>query len=365
MTAVSPRAGILNIKPHMIDASPVEVPEVRIEIASNESALGPAPSAVAAAQQAMASIERYPDHGPERLAEAIGSTFELDPAKIVCGHGSDDLLARIARAYLSPGDELVHSVHGYQKIPNYAYANDARPIVAADSEFRADVDSILACVNRRTRVVMLANPDNPTGSYVSGVEVRRLLAGLRPDILLVLDSAYAEYVQATDYEVASRLVDEFDNVVMTRTFSKVFGLAGMRIGWLYGPPAIADVVKRIGATFPLTSPGVSAAIAALGDEDHTNRVLEHNRIWKQWLAEQLENLGLRIYPSETNFLLVRFPDPAKSAAAANDYLQRRGILARRFPAADFQDCIRFTVGLENEMQATVSALQEFMAKTGR
>jgi len=365
MTAVSPRAGILSIKPHMIDASFVEAPELRINIASNESALGPGASAIAAAQQAMVSIERYPDHGPERLGEAIGSTFELDPEKIVCGHGSDDLLARIARAYLSPGDELVHSVHGYQKIPNYAYANDARPIVAADSEFRADVDSILACVNERTRIVMLANPDNPTGSYVSGAELRRLLAGLRPDILLVLDSAYAEYVQAADYEVASRLVDAFENVVMTRTFSKVFGLAGMRVGWLYGPPAIVDVIKRIGATFPLTSPGVSAAIAALGNEDHTHRVLEHNRIWKQWLAERLENLGLHIYPSEANFLLARFPDPAKSAPAANDYLRRRGILARQFPAADFQDCIRFTIGFENEMQATVAALQEFMGNADR
>ena len=365
MTAVIPRPGILNIKPHMIDASFVEAPESLINIASNESALGPGPSAIAAAQQAMLSIERYPERGPERLAEAIGSTFDLDPAKIVCGHGSDDLLARVARAYLSPGDELVHSIHGYQKIPNYAHANDACPIVAADSEFRADVDSILACVNERTRIVMLANPDNPTGSYVSGAELRRLLAGLRADILLVLDSAYAEYVQAADYELASRLVDAFENVVMTRTFSKVFGLAGMRVGWLYGPAAIVDVIKRIGSTFPLASPGVSAAIAALGNEEHTNRVLEHNRIWKQWLAEQLENLGLCIYPSEANFLLVRFPDMAKSAPAANDYLRRRGILARRFPAADFQSCIRFTIGFEHEMQATVAAMREFMGETVR
>ena len=361
MTAVSPRPGILNIKPHMIDSSFIEAQGSLINIASNESALGPGPSAIAAAQTAMSSIERYPDHGPERLAEAIGSRFELDPANIVCGHGSDDLLARVARAYLSPGDELVHSIHGYQKVPNYAHANDARPIVAADSEFRADVDSILACVTERTRIVMLANPDNPTGSYVSGAELRRLLAGLRADILLVLDSAYAEYVQAADYEIASRLVDAFENVVMTRTFSKVFGLAGMRIGWLYGPPAIVDVIKRIGSTFPLSSPGVSAAIAALANEDHTNRVLEHNRIWKQRLSEQLEYLGLRVYPSEANFLLARFPDTAKSAPAASDYLQRRGILARRFPAADFQECIRFTIGFENEMETTVAALQEFMA----
>ena len=365
MTAVSPRPGILNIKPHMIDASFVEAPESLINIASNESALGPGPSAITAAQQAMVSIERYPDHGPERLAEIIGKTFDLDPVKIVCGHGSDDLLARVARAYLAPGNELVHSIHGYQKVPNYAHANDALPIAAADSEFRADVDSILACVNDRTRIVMLANPDNPTGSYVSGTEVRRLLAGLRSDIVLVLDCAYAEYVEAADFEGASTIVDEFNNVVMTRTFSKIFGLAGMRIGWLYGPAAIVDVIKRIGTTFPLSAPGVSAAIAALGDEDHTNRVRKHNRIWKQWFAEQLENLGLRVYPSETNFLLVRFPDTPKSAPAANDYLRRRGILARQFPAADFQNCIRFTIGLEDEMEATVAALREFMKNTDR
>ena len=241
---------------------------------------------------------------------------------------------------------------------------DLRPVAAADCEFRADIDSILACVNERTRIVMLANPDNPTGTYISGGDVRRLLAGLRPNILLVLDSAYAEYVEADDYEVASKLVDEFENVVMTRTFSKIFGLAGMRVGWFYGPPAIADVIKRIGSTFPLSAPGISAAIAALEDEDHTHRVLEHNRVWKQWLAKQCVDLGLRVYPSETNFLLVRFPDAAKPASAANDYLRLQGILARRFPAADFQDCVRFTIGFEDEMKATVAALREFIGEAG-
>jgi histidinol-phosphate aminotransferase len=362
MTAVSPRLGIQKIKPHMIDASFSEAPETLINISSNESALGPGANAIVAAQQALLSIERYPEHDPEQLAKAIGSTFDLDPVMIVCGHGSDELLARIARAYLSPGDELAYSIHGYQKFPNYAHANDAHPVAAADCEYRADVDSILACVNERTRIVMLANPDNPTGSYVSGVEVRRLLAGLRPDILLVLDSAYAEYVDTTDYEDAAGLVGEFENVVMTRTFSKIFGLAGMRVGWLYGPPAVADVIRRIGTTFPLSAPGIAAAIAAMGDEDHTHRVLEHNRIWKQWLAEQLGKMGLRVYPSETNFLLVQFPDGARPASAANDHLRRKGILARRFPAADFQDCIRFTIGLEDEMVATVASLQEFMGK---
>lgn len=364
MTAVGPRPGILNIKPHMMDASFDEAPEAVINIASNENALGPGTDAIAAAQRAMLCIERYPEHGPDQLAVAIGRAFDLDPAKVVGGHGSDDLLSRIARAYLSPGDELVYSVHGYQKVPNYAHANDARPVAAADSEFRADIDSILACVNERTRIVMLANPDNPTGSYISGGDVRRLLAGLRPNILLVLDSAYAEYVEAADYEVASKLVDEFENVVMTRTFSKIFGLAGMRVGWLYGPPAIADVIKRIGSTFPLSAPGISAAIAALGDEDHTHRVLEHNRVWKQWLAGQCRDLGLRVYPSETNFLLVRFPDAAKPASAANDHLRRQGILARRFTAADFQDCVRFTIGFEDEMKATVAALREFIGEAG-
>jgi histidinol-phosphate aminotransferase len=345
----------------MVDASFSGVGKGQlINVASNESALGASQHAVAAAKEAAETIERYPDNAPERLAEKIGEVFSLDPSRIACGFGSDDLLSRIARAYLSPGDELIYSVNGYQKCPNYAYANDARPVAAPDNNFRADVDAILDCVTDRTRVVMLANPDNPTGSHISGEEVRRLRERLPECTLLVVDSAYAEYAEAPDYEPATKLVDEHDNVVMTRTFSKVFGMAGLRIGWLYGSSDLVDVIKRIGITFPISGPALAAATAALDDTTHLENVLAHNRTWRQWFRGEVRRLGLHPYPSETNFVLVRFDDPAKPAVEAEAFLRRRSIVARRFGAPNFRDCVRFTIGLEHEMRSIVDVLAEYL-----
>lgn len=331
-----------------------------INVSSNENALGASLHAIAAAREAAEKMERYPDHGPERLAEKIGATFSLDPVRIVCGFGSDDLLARIARAYLSPGDELIYSVNGYQKFPNYAHANDARPVAAPDNGFRADIGAILDGVTGRTRVVMLANPDNPTGSHISGEEVRQLRERLPECVLLVVDSAYAEYAEAPDYEVADKLVDQYDNVVMTRTFSKVFGMAGLRVGWLYGSPDLVDAIKRIGVTFPISGPALAAATAALDDKAHFENVLAYNRVWRQWFCDEVTRLGLHPYPSETNFVLVRFDDPAKTAVGAEEFLRGRNIIARRFGAPDFRDCVRFTMGLEREMRTIVHVLADYL-----
>ena len=262
MPALNPRPGLLNIRPHMITPQGGAV-RPKICIASNESAFGASPKAYRAAEAAVRDLERYPEEGPDKLAAAIAESQSLDIDRIACGPGSDDLLSRLARAYLRAGDELIHSVNGYQKIPNYAHANDAVPVSAPDRDFTADVDALLAAVTPHTRMVMLANPDNPTGSLVTAEEIRRLRAGLPGGVLLVLDSAYAEYVDRPDYERPDRLVEAFDNIVMTRTFSKIYGLAGARVGWLYGPPAVVDAVKRIGSTFPLSSLSLAAALAAL------------------------------------------------------------------------------------------------------
>lgn len=361
MASVSPRPGILKIRPHMVDVTFSGIGEGQpINVSSNENALGASPHAVAAAKEAAEKMARYPDNGPERLAEKIGERFSLDPARIVCGFGSDDLLARIARAYLSPGDELIYSVNGYQKFPNYAYANDARPVSAPDNGFRADIDAILDGVTDRTRVVMLANPDNPTGSHISGAEVRQLRERLPGHALLVVDSAYAEYAEAADYELPVGLVDQYDNVVMTRTFSKIFGMAGLRVGWLYGSPGLVDAIKRIGVTFPISGPALAAAMAALDDKAHFENVLAYNRVWRQWFRDEVKRLGLHPYPSETNFVLVRFDDPAKTAVRAEEFLRRRNIVARRFGAPDFRDCVRFTIGLEQEMRSIIHVLADYL-----
>jgi histidinol-phosphate aminotransferase len=357
---LKPRDGILNIKPHMVATPAGDASTTRVYLHSNESALGPSPGALAAARASLDSIERYPEDGTARLEAAIGAAFGLDPKRIVCGHGSDELLGRLARAYLNPGDELIHCVHGYLKFPNYAHAMAARPVAAADADFRASVEGMLACVTPRTRVVMLANPDNPTGTYLDGREIRRLHAGLPDNVLLVLDSAYAEYVAATDYELPVALIDDSQNVVMTRTFSKIFGLAGMRLGWLYGPPAVVDVMRRLSITFPVSAPAAAAGIAAVGDSAHRDRVFAHNRDVRTGFAQRLTDLGLHVYPSQANFVLVRFDDAARPAQAAYQYLFEHGIVARMLASPDYRNMVRITIGLEPEMRAAAAALRDYL-----
>jgi histidinol-phosphate aminotransferase len=362
MATVEPRPGIRKIRAHMINAPAMAQPT--INIASNESAYGASPRAQEAAVAAVGGLARYPENGPEQLAAALAKAYSLDEARIACGHGSDDLLARVSRVFLRGGDELIYSVNGYQKIPNYAHANDAAPVAAADRNFTADVDAILAAVTQRTRIVMIANPDNPTGSLLTAAEVRRLHAGLPDDVLLVLDSAYAEYVDTPDYELPDRLVEKTDNIVMTRTFSKIHGLAGGRVGWLYGAPRLVDFVKRVGSTFPLSGVSLAAALAALADRDHTRHVRDETLRVRRAFSDRLRRLGLEVFPSQTNFVLVRFPDPSRRAETADLHLMSKGIQARRFAAPGFADCVRFTIGLESEMEATARALEDFIKMEG-
>ena len=341
----------------MLFASGDELPQPRIAIDSNESAFGPSRHAVDAIVGSARLSARYAVGADAALCAALARKLSLDESRIVVGHGSDDLLARLARAYLRPGDELICSRHGYQKIPNYAFANDATPVLALDRDFTADVDSIVDCVTDRTRMVMLANPDNPTGTWLSGAEVRRLRDELRSDILLVLDSAYLEYIDAEDFEDPTALVEERENVVMTRTFSKIYGLAGVRIGWLYGSHRVADSTRRIGLTFPVSNLAFEAAMAALEDSGHARMVFEQNAEIKSEFISRLRNLGLHVYPSQTNFVLVRFP--GGDAVHAFQNLLAQGIFARRLASEAFIDCIRFTIGLAGEMEAVAYALERF------
>ncbi len=360
MSSLSPKQGIDRIKPHMLSEQAEGLPPVSIALNSNESTFGPSPLAVSAFQAAASGLERYLENPGSLLAPALAESFDLDPGRIAIGQGSDDLLARLARAYLGPDTEFLRSVNGYLKTPNYAHANNAVAIAAPDDDLTASVDGILGCVNDRTRIVYLANPENPAGTYLSGSEIRRLHAGLPDHVLMVLDCAYEEYVDAPDYEPGHRLVEDADNVVMTRTFSKIFGLAGARIGWMYGPPGIVDTVNRIGLTFPVSTAGVAAARAALEDTPHLRHVFSENRRLREKMTRVLSDLGLQVYPSQTNFILVRFNDPARSAEAAAAALRRRGIAVRRFASPAYRDCIRITLGRESELDAAVQAIASYI-----
>ena len=361
MAALLPRPGVLEIDPYVPGKSWLAGGGRIIRLASNESALGPSPRAVAAFEQAAAELGRYPDGASTELRQAIGARFGLDPARIVCGSGSDELVGLLGRAFAGPGDEVLYSQYGFLMYPIVARSVGARSVTAPETELRADVDALLGKVTAKTRLVFLANPNNPTGSYVPRDEVKRLRVGLPGDVLLVLDAAYAEYVTAEDYSSGVELVDAGDNVVMTRTFSKLFGLASLRIGWAYCPPGVVDVLNRLRNPFNVTGPAQAAGTAAVEDVEFADKVRAHNNLWLPWLADRLSALGLHVYPSIANFVLVRFPaGPGRDAEAANGFLNDKGIIVREVAGYGLPDCLRITVGLEEEMRAVVDALAEFV-----
>ena len=360
MAPPSSRKGLLNIKPHMETARDRLLAPISVNLASNESALGPGTLAIEAGKASMAAPERYAEDAPVELAGALGRRFLLDTDRIVVGHGSDDLLARLARAYLEPGSELLRSRNGYLKVPNYAHANDATPVNASDVDFKASVDGLLSCITPRTRMVYVANPDNPSGTYLTADELAELHQAIPSDVMLVVDAAYEEYVDAPDFMPAADLVDRAENVVMTRTFSKIFGLAGLRVGWLYGPAAICDAVRRIGLTFPISVPALASATAALADRAHTEMVFRQNRKLRTETAARLAGLGLRVFPSQGNFLLVEFPGTDVSARLVHDRLRARGIAVRRFVSPAFDRCIRITLGHESEVRLALEHIDRFL-----
>ena len=361
LTGPMPRPGLRDIDFYMVGISKLPGFERVVKLSSNESPLGASPLALAAAAAALREAHCYPEVGTERLQEALAARFGLDAAGIAFGPGSDELLTRLVNTYAGPGDEVIHSAHAYMQFPIYATLAGAHPVAAPDDDFRHSVDSILGRVSDRTRVVIVANPDNPSGTHISGSEVRRLRAGLPDRVLLIVDAAYEEYASANDYESATRLVDDSGKVVVTRTFSKIFGLAGLRLGWCYGSRDTVDLLNRIGPSFPVNVAAHAAGLAALADEAHTREVLAHNARWIAYFSAELTDMGLHVYPSQTNFVLVRFPESgAKSALAADAYLNGEGIIPRRFAVPDFEDKLRFTVGHDWEMAKTAAALRAFL-----
>lgn len=331
------------------------------KLSSNETPLGPSPLAIAAFRSVAEHLALYPDGSAWRLREAIGRRYGLDAAQIICGNGSDDILALLAHAYLRPGDEGLHTRHGFLEYAIAIRAAGATAVAADETDFTADVDRLLSKVTPRTKVVFLANPNNPTGTYVPFSEVKRLQAGLPADILLVLDAAYAEYVTRNDYAAGIELAATCENVVMTRTFSKIYGLANLRLGWAYGPAHVIDAVNRIRAPFNVNGAAMEAGIAALADTAHTEQAVAHNRRWLPWLAEQIAALEVKVTPSVGNFLLLHFPRAAgRTAKEADAYLTSRGFVLRAVGAYGLPDCLRLTVGTTQANEGVVAALAAFM-----
>ena len=358
-----PRPGVMAIDPYVPGKSSATGVAKVWKLSSNESPLGPSPKAVEAYGQVAGKLELYPDGTAAALREAIAGRYGLDPARIICGAGSDELLSLLAYAYLGQGDEALYSEHGFLVYKIATLAAGATPVAAPETNYTADVDAMLALVSPRTKVVFLANPNNPTGTYLPFDEVKRLHAGLRPDILLVLDAAYAEYVRHNDYESGLELVATSDNVVMARTFSKIHGLASLRLGWMVAPAHIIDAVNRIRGPFNINGAALAAGIAAIGDGGHVERAVRHNEHWLAWLTEELGGLGLSVTPSAGNFLLLHCPKAAgRTAQEADAFLSSRGLILRRVDAYGLPDCLRLTVGNEDANRLLVAALAEFLQR---
>jgi histidinol-phosphate aminotransferase len=357
-----PRPGVLAIQPYVPGKSSAPGVARIHKLSSNETPLGPSPNAVAAYNRVAGHLQDYPDGAATALREAIGGAFGLDPARIVCGAGSDDLLNLLARAYLADGDEAIHTTHGFLVYPIATLGAGATPVVAAEKNHTADVDAILSAATDRTRIVFLANPNNPTGTYVPFDEVKRLHRGLPGRTLLVLDAAYAEYVRRNDYESGIELVATSENVVMCRTFSKIHGLAALRLGWMYGPAHVVDAVNRIRGPFNVNSAAIAAGMAAIQDIGHVERSAAHNDKWLAWLTEEIGKLGLSVTPSVANFILIHFPQTGRTAAEADRFLTARGLILRQVGAYGLPHALRMSVGTEEANRLVVAALAEFLGR---
>lgn len=359
MTKLKAAPGVEKLTPYVQGRSSIDGVANPIKLSSNESSHGPSPAAIKAFQVCEPDLNRYPDGCQYQLRKAIADVHGLDPDRLMCGNGSDELIQLMVRAYVNPGDEALLSENGFIMTNIHCVAQGAELVIAPEKDYRVDVDALLERVTEKTKFCSIANPNNPTGTFISKQELRRLHAGLPADCLLLIDDAYAEYVWDDSYEDGSALVDEFENVVMTRTFSKIYGLPSLRIGWAYCPASVVSVVGRIRTPFNTNGPALAAAAAAVQDVEYTAKIKAHNRQSLEMIVEQVQAMGIDIIPSQTNFYLLKFPNEnGKSGSGAAEFLQSKGIIPR--PAGGSDQYLRISVGLDEENKAVIEALRGYM-----
>ncbi|MEM5583438.1 histidinol-phosphate transaminase [Roseibium sp. AS2] len=358
-----PKPGVLDIAPYVPGKSKGSHGKTIHKLSSNETPLGTSADARAAIEAVAGALELYPDGAATDLRAAIGEVYGLNPDRIICGAGSDEVLSLIAYGYLGPGDEAIYSEHGFLVYDIAIRAAGATPVIAPEKDLTTDVDAILARVTDRTKVVFIANPNNPTGTYLPFEEVRRLHEGLPDHVLLVLDAAYAEYVRRNDYESGLELAATSENVIMTRTFSKIYGLASLRLGWGFGPAHVIDALNRIRGPFNVSAMAIAAGMAAVRDRAFVTRSVEHNEKWLPVVTGELEKLGLKVTPSVGNFILVHFPDAAgKRAPDADAYLLERGCVLRLVGNYGLPNALRMSIGSEEANRTVIAHLKDFLGQ---
>lgn len=331
-----------------------------VKLSANESALGPSPMAMEAFKNEAPNLFRYPDPAYSELRNALAQKYNIDASRIVCGVGSDELLKLACHVYLKPGDEAIFVAHSFSMYPIAIKSVGAKGIEVADTNYTADVDNILAAVTDKTRLIFVANPNNPTGTYISKEEVERLWKNIPDHILLVLDAAYAEFLDQDDYNSGIELVERSNNVLVTRTFSKLYGLAALRLGWGYAPENVAHVLDKYRDPFNVPSCSQAAGVAALRDTDFEQKNISHTKTWREWLSQELTELGLTVIPSVTNFILFKFEDEIKTAEAANNYLITHGYILRYYSGQGLNNFLRLTIGTEQENKEVIRLIREFL-----
>jgi len=353
---IKPQAGIMDIALYVGGAAHVEGASNVLKLSSNENPMGPSDAAKEAFSRAVHSLHRYPNTDHASLRQAIGDVWSVDPEQVICGVGSDEIIHFLCQAYVGKSDEVIFTEHGFAMYRIATLAAGGTPVEVRENERMTDVDAILAACNKKTKLVFLANPNNPTGTMICQAELARLAEGLPPQAILVLDGAYAEYVEG--YDAGLKLIEARENVVMTRTFSKIYGLGGLRVGWGYGPRAIVDVLNRIRGPFNLSTAALAAAEAAVKDTAYIVKCREENARWREWLATGLAEIGVPSDTSTANFILARFGSETE-ANACDDYLRSEGILVRRVAGYKLPNCLRITVGDESACRRIVHAVAQF------
>lgn len=359
MTHPLPKPGIMDIKPYIGGEGRVNDDMRLVRLASNENPLGCSPLARAAYLKAADELHRYPDGSVAALRTALGNAYDMHPDRIVCSAGSDELISLLIRAYAGVGDEIIYSQYGFLMYPIGAKAVGATPVAAPEKSMRTDIDAVLKCVTPKTKMVLLANPNNPTGSYLTKTEMKTLREKLPENVLLVIDAAYAEFVADKDYDDGRALVDAHANVVMLRTFSKIHGLAAVRLGWGYFSEAVAGVVNRVRGPFNVSVPAQMAGVAALADKDFIKKTIDMTNEGRAYLASEMEGMGLKVYPSAANFLLVDFGSEAEKIRVA---LKDKGIFIRQMGAYNLPSCLRITVGTQDDNVYFMGELKKILRK---
>lgn len=356
MSNPTPKPGITDIKPYVGGKSKAEGAMRVIKLSSNENPWGPSPKATAAYAANAAYLNRYPDGGHADLRAAIAETYKLPETQLICGSGSDELIGMLVHAYAGTGDEVLFTEHGFLMYRIYALSNGATPITAPEKNLTANVDALLAAVTPRTKIIFLANPNNPTGTTIPFNEVRRLREGLPSNVILGLDAAYAEYAEGDDYEDGCSLVAAGTNTVVFHTFSKIYGLPGLRLGWAYAPPAIIDILNRVRSPFNVTAPALAAGIEAVCDQAYIQKMRAVNAQERGRVSAAIAALGYQVVPSTANFILVKFD---AQTAAINAHLTAHGLIVREVAGYGLPQYLRISIGTTEENTLLIDAITAY------